>query len=94
MKNWRSLLYGYTGVCIVAGLWTPILWYTSEMRVFYHMETFDFRAMHWVSMLVYVVLALATLWASPGFPDTSNDMMWTGESHGEHEKALHGRVQA
>lgn len=74
MKNWRSLLYGYTGVCIVAGLWTPILWYTSEMRVFYHMETFDFRAMHWFSMLVYVVLALATLIATFGFVMIATDL--------------------
>lgn len=33
-------------------------------------------------------------WASPASPDTSDDMMCTGESYGEHEKALHGRVQA
>jgi NADP-dependent 3-hydroxy acid dehydrogenase YdfG len=33
------------------------------------------------------------LWASPGFPDTSNDMMCSGGSYAKDEKSFHGRVQ-
>lgn len=33
-------------------------------------------------------------WASPGFPDTFNNMMCSGEFNDEDKKELHGRVQA
>ncbi|MFW2355681.1 MAG: hypothetical protein ACN4F8_09100, partial [Hydrogenophaga sp.] len=32
------------------------------------------------------------LWASPSFPDTSNDMMCSGDRHDKNPKELHGRV--
>ena len=32
-------------------------------------------------------------WASPSFPDTSNDMMCSGDRHDKNPKELHGRVQ-
>ncbi|WP_284425109.1 hypothetical protein, partial [Acidovorax sp. SUPP1855] len=32
-------------------------------------------------------------WASPGFPDTSNDMMCLGGKHAKDEKSIYGRVQ-
>jgi hypothetical protein len=34
------------------------------------------------------------LWASPSFPDTSNDMMCLGDRHDKNPKELHGRIQA
>jgi hypothetical protein len=33
------------------------------------------------------------MWASPSFPDTSNDMMCSGDRHDKNPKELHGRVQ-
>lgn len=33
-------------------------------------------------------------WASPGSPDTSDDMMWSGANHEQGKKEVHGRVQA
>jgi len=33
------------------------------------------------------------VWASPGLPDTSNDMMCSGDRHDKNPKELHGRVQ-
>ena len=35
----------------------------------------------------------AAKWASPSFPDTSNDMMCSGDRHDKNQKELHGRVQ-
>lgn len=35
----------------------------------------------------------AHIWASPSFPDTSNDMMCSGDRHDKNPKELHGRVQ-
>ena len=32
-------------------------------------------------------------WASPSFPDTSNDMMCSGDRHDKNPKELHGRIQ-
>ena len=34
-----------------------------------------------------------SLWASPSFPDTFNDMMCSGEGNDEDKKELHGRIQ-
>ncbi|GEM_PF-4381241 len=35
----------------------------------------------------------AAKWASPSFPDTSNDMMCSGDRHDKNSKELHGRIQ-
>ena len=35
----------------------------------------------------------ASEWASPSFPDTSNDMMCSGDRHDKNPKELHGRIQ-
>ena len=37
--------------------------------------------------------AVKKIWASPSFPDTSNDMMCSGDRHDKNPKELHGRVQ-
>jgi hypothetical protein len=40
-------------------------------------------------------VSMATnIWASPGFPDTFNNMMCSGDINDEDKKELHGRVQA
>ena len=36
---------------------------------------------------------LTLVWASPSFPDTSNDMMCSGDRHDKNPKELHGRIQ-
>ncbi len=41
MSKWREKLYGYTGLFIVFGIWTPMLWFVSSSRQYYKMETFE-----------------------------------------------------
>lgn len=40
------------------------------------------------------VISIGQVWASPGFPDTFNNMMCSGDINDEDKKELHGRVQA
>ncbi len=42
---------------------------------------------HWAK------LAAGKHWASPSSPDTSNDMMCSGDRHDKNPKELHGRIQ-
>jgi hypothetical protein len=67
MSKKREKLYGYTGLFIVLGIWTPILWFVSSSRQYYKMETFDILKMNWFNMLIFFALCAATLVAQYGF---------------------------
>lgn len=74
MNTWREKFYGYTGLCIVFGLWTPMLWFISSSREYYKMETFEVFEMHWFNILVFFVLCAATLAAQYGLILISQDL--------------------
>lgn len=67
MKEWHEKLCGYTGLFILFGIWTPMLWFISSSRQYYKMETFEVFEMNWFSILVFVLLCVATLAAQYGF---------------------------
>ncbi len=67
MKNWRSLLYTFTGLYVLLGIWTPLMWLVSGMMKYYRMESFDLFAMHPFNIFLCIVLAAATLLAQLGF---------------------------
>jgi hypothetical protein len=79
MNRWRKRLYGYTGIFIVIGIWTPVLWFISHVREHYHMLTFEIDQMDWFSILIFFVLVVATLLAQVGFVLIAHDLA-------EHEK--------
>jgi hypothetical protein len=66
MGKWRSRLYGYTGLFTLFALWTPMLWFISNARAYYHMETFEILRMHGFNILLFFLLAIATLAAQFG----------------------------
>lgn len=67
MNKWRDKLYGYTGLFIIFGIWTPMLWFISSSRQYYKMETFVVLDMNWFSILMFIALSVATLVAQLGF---------------------------
>ena len=86
MRNWRSLLYGFTGLWILIGIWTPLGWLISNMRNYHQMETFDLFRMHPLNVILCVTLALITLVAQLGF-------LLIAQDHAEFERAA-GRTEA
>jgi len=74
MSKWRKKLYGYTGLFIVLGIWTPMLWFVSSSRQYYKMETFEVFDMNWFSILVFFALCAATLVAQYGFVLIAQDL--------------------
>ena len=87
MKNWRSLLYGFTGLFVLLGIWTPLMWLVSSMMNFYRMESFDLFVMHPFNIFLCIVLAAATLLAQLGFVLIAQDHAAAeriGRNHGNH----------
>jgi len=74
MKKWRAHLYGFTGLYVVFGIWTPILWFVSHVREHYRMETFDIHLMNWFGALLFFLLVAATLLAQFGFALIAHDL--------------------
>jgi len=74
MNSRRETLYGYTGLFILFGIWTPVLWFVSSSREYYKMETFEVFDMHWFSILLFFVLCAATLIAQYGFVMVAQDL--------------------
>lgn len=74
MRKWRERLYGYTGLFILFGLWTPLLWFVSSARSHYKMESFEIYSMDWFSILLFLVLCIATLFAQFGFVLIAQDL--------------------
>ncbi len=74
MSKWRSRLYGYTGIALVIGLWTPLLWFVVSARRHYGMEMFDFTRMHPFNIVVFLLLCVGTLLAQFGFVLLAQDM--------------------
>ncbi len=74
MNKWREKLYGYTGLFIVLGIWTPMFWFVSSSRQHYKMETFEIFDMNWFSILVFFTLCAATLVAQYGLVLIARDL--------------------
>jgi len=74
MKKWREKLYGYTGLFIIFGIWTPMMWFISSSRQYYKMETFEVLDMNWFSILMFIALCVATLVAQFGFVSIAQDL--------------------
>lgn len=74
MDKWRKKLYSYTGLFIIFGIWTPMLWFISSSRQYYKMETFEVFEMNWMSILLFVVLCIATLVAQFGFISIAQEL--------------------
>ena len=74
MKKWRTRLYGYTGIALVLGLWSPLVWFVSAARAHYKMETFEISEMDSFVIVVFFLLAAATLLAQGGFILVAHDM--------------------
>ena len=74
MKKWRTGLYGYTGIALVLGLWSPLVWLVSAARAHYKMETFKISEMDSSVIVVFFLLAAATLLAQGGFILVAHDM--------------------
>ncbi len=74
MKNWKKNLYGFTGLYIVIGIWTPVMWFTSYSMRIYEMGTFDVTRMGWLSIFILSVVTMATLFAQLGFIFISEDL--------------------
>lgn len=74
MIKWREKLYGYTGLFIIFGIWTPMMWFISSSRQYYKMETFQILEMNWFNILVFIVLCVATLVAQYGFISIAQDL--------------------
>jgi len=74
MNKWRETLYSYTGLFIIFGIWTPMLWFISSSRQYYKMETFEVLDMNWFSILMFFVLCVATLVAQFGFVSIAQDL--------------------
>ena len=74
MNKWREKLYGYTGLFIIFGIWTPMLWFISSSRQYYKMETFEVLEMNLFSILAFIVLCVATLSAQYGFVLIAQDL--------------------
>ena len=74
MNKWREKLYGYTGLFILFGIWTPMLWFVSSSRQYYKMETFEVFEMNWFSILLFFALCIATLLAQFGFISIAHDL--------------------
>lgn len=74
MSKWRRRLYGYTGLAILFGLWTPLLWLTSDVRAHYKMEMFEITRADPFVIFIYVVLIVATLLAQLGFMLIAQDL--------------------
>jgi len=74
MHKWRETLYGYTGLFIISGIWTPMLWFISSSMQYYKMETFEVFEMNWFSILLFAVLCIATLVAQFGFISIAQDL--------------------
>lgn len=74
MNTWREKLYGYTGLCILFGLWTPMVWFITSSREYYKMETFEVSKMHWFNILVFFTLCAATLAAQYGLMLIDQDL--------------------
>lgn len=75
MSKWRArLLYGYTGLALVLGLWTPIMWFISAARAHYGMSMFEILLMDPFVIFLFLVLCAATLVAQFGFIVMAHDM--------------------
>ncbi len=74
MSKWREKLYGYTGLFIVFGIWTPMLWFVSSSRQYYKMETFEVFDMNWFRILVFFALCAETLFAQYSFVLIAQDL--------------------
>jgi succinate dehydrogenase hydrophobic anchor subunit len=74
MNKWREKLYGYTGLFITFGIWTPMLWFISSSREHYKMETFEVFEMNWFNILLLVTLCIATLVAQFGLISIAQDL--------------------
>ena len=74
MNKWRKRLYGYTGIFILFGIWTPVLWFISHVREHYRMPTFRIDQMDWFSIFIFLVLVVATLLAQFGFVLIASDL--------------------
>jgi hypothetical protein len=73
-SKWRARLYGYTGLVLVFGLWTPLLWYVSYARREYGLEAFEVFSMDWFGIVLFILLAAGTLVAQFGFILLAQDM--------------------
>jgi len=74
VKNWKKNLYGFTGLYICIGIWTPVMWFISHSMRFYGMGTFDVTRMGWLSILMLSAITVATLLAQLGFTLISKDL--------------------
>ena len=74
MNKWRARLYGYTGIALVLGLWSPLASFVSAARAYYKMETFEISEMDSFVVVVFFLLAAATLLAQGGFILVAHDM--------------------
>lgn len=74
MHKWREKLYRYTGLYIILGIWTPMFWFVSSSRRYFKMETFEVFEMDWFSILLFVVLCIATLVAQFVFISIAQDL--------------------
>jgi hypothetical protein len=74
MNKWRDHLYGYTGIALVLSLWSPLVWFVSATRAYYKMETFVISEMDSFVIVVFFLLAAATLLAQGGFILVAHDM--------------------
>jgi hypothetical protein len=74
MNKWRQKLYGYTGLFVIFGIWSPMMWFVSSSRQYYKMETFEVLEMGWGSIVMFTVLGVATLLAQYGFISISQDL--------------------
>ena len=74
MGKWRRRLYGYTGLALVLGLWSPLASYIADARGRYDMTTFDVLRMHPIDIALFIALCAATLMAQFGFIVIAHDM--------------------
>lgn len=74
MKVWKEKLYGFTGIFTLFSLWTPMLWFISSRREFYHMNMFEVFRMNWFDIFLFLTLSLSTLIAQLGLVLLSQDL--------------------
>ena len=79
MKKWRAGLVSFTGIYIVIGIWTPVIWFMSSARAEHQMLTFEISRMHWSSIMLFIALLCATLVAQLGF-------VVLAKEHGEYDE--------
>ena len=68
MNIWRERLYGYTGLFVLFGIWTPVMWFASSLSEYYKARTFEVLNIgSWFNTLLFLALCVATLIAQFGF---------------------------